>query len=67
MENLEALEIQRLPGEKREVFLSRMLLLLVSLLEQESPTGTFTALHDALANDSEKSRRKGRNRPQRQS
>jgi len=54
-----------MPGEKREVFLSRMLLLTLGLLRAQDGTGGFAALHQAIADDIEANVRKGRARPQR--
>ncbi len=57
----------RLPGEKREVFLSRMLLRLVGILSKDGGSRDLIALRDTLTDDNEAHQRKGRSRPGRQS
>lgn len=67
MENDPASENARLPGEKREVFLSRLLLSVLNELCKGDFSSDFIAMRDALAHEVDKSVRKGRVRPQRTS
>ncbi len=53
----------RLPGEKREVFLSRLLVQLMDYLIEGGDRGDIIALRDALADDFETHQRQGRARP----
>lgn len=63
MENPRDSEIARMPGEKREVFLSRMLLLVVEYLDAEGASGSLDTVLHALEDDRAKGIRQGRARP----
>ena len=63
MEDESAPENARLPGEKREVFLSRMLLLVLDELTKRGAAGDFKSVRDALAHDNVTHVRSGRARP----
>ncbi len=63
MENHRNSEIARMPGEAREVFLSRMLLLVVEYLDAEGAGGSLDPVLHALEDDRSKGVRKGRKRP----
>ncbi len=63
METTRNTEITRLPGEAREVFLSRVLLLLVDELQDTGVAGDLSPLREALEDDRLKGVRKGRARP----
>ncbi len=56
-------EISRMPGEPREVFLSRMLLLVVEYLDQQGTGGSLDAVLYALEAERHKGIRQGRKRP----
>ncbi len=56
-------EISRLPGEAREVFLSRMLLLVVEYLDAEGTGGALDPVLASLEDDRDQNVRKGRARP----
>ncbi len=53
----------RLLGEKREVFLARMLLLVLSKLVEKDTDQLYLDVYDALKHHAELSVRKGRRRP----
>ncbi len=63
MEDLRSGEIQRMPGEAREVFLSRLLLLILDELIGEGDAGPLTPVRKVLEDDIRKGIRKGRARP----
>ncbi len=63
MENERLTEDARLPGEKREVFLSRVLLHILNVLCDGGVASDFDAVREALAKDHQKNVRKGRSRP----
>ncbi len=63
MEDLQHTENARLPGEKREVFLSRMLMLVIEYLEREGTGGALDPVLHALEDDRVKGVRQGRARP----
>ncbi len=53
----------RMLGEKREVFLARMLLLVLGKLVEKDTDQLYLDVYDALKHHAEKSARKGRRRP----
>jgi len=63
METARITENARLLGEPREVFLSRMLVLVIEYLEREGSGGALSSVLDALEDDREAGLRKGRARP----
>ncbi len=63
MESDRIAKITRLPGEKQEMFLARLLLQLLSELDREGVPGAYGTLLEDCASDLQACARKGRARP----